>query len=326
MPLLKGYFTSDGYIGINRNIRFLKAVDLNNSWVDTLYVDPDNGSDSYDGKATNTPYLNLAKALAAASHEDVIYIRPKSPSQTDYVGDPTPITPATAVNWIVSVADYGLSLIGAGIGENGAHMVRLQGHASVTAYPTLDVRAPYVNVENLGFRAGGSTSGIVRASYTDSTTYANATYHSFGATFKGCHIRNAGTSGGLVIDSAWYTKAINCTFSSCNIGILIGATNSVPAEIVIDGCNWISAAGDTTACIKTTGAVTRIAIRNFSMNHAVPSGGSPNRYISIAAASTGLVSDGSTGAVDPTVADNMTLNSILYSNIWGDGVGPFVDA
>ena len=42
----------------------------------------------------------------------------------------------------------------------------------------------------------------------------------------------------------------------------------------------------------------------------IPTGGSPNQYISIASASTGLACTGYTGAAADTLTDNFTLNSI----------------
>jgi hypothetical protein len=280
------------------------------------FADFDSGTTGAYGNDMLKPQKNLKTILDHSDFGagDGVFIKPRAPDVSG--GDPAAITPATAVNWSIANADHSVSLIGTGL---GGYITRLQGHASVTASPTLTVAAPFVNIENLGLRRGGSTSGILKI-------LSAAAAYNFGCVVCNCHIRLADSAGGLIIESAWYTKVLNTIFSSCNVGLLIGSSVSEPAEIVSDGCHWISAVGDTTACIKTTGGVVRIDIRNFSMNHAVPSGGSPNRYVSIAAASTGLVSNGQTGAVDPTIADNMTLNGVLYSNIWGDGVGPFVDA
>lgn len=282
------------------------------------FVDFDSGTTGAYGNDMLKPQKNLKTILDHSDFGpgDGVFIKPRAPD----VSDPAAITPASATNWSIAVADYGVSLIGTGRGPNG-YMTRLQGHASATT-PTLSVNAAYVNLENLGLRRGGSTSGIVKFTYTDPGT----TYGSYGCKMSNCHVRLAQAAGGVVIESAWYTELYNVVFSSCNVGLQIGASNSVPVEIIVDWCKWISAVGDVTADINTSGAVTRISISNFIMNHAVPSGGAPNRYVNIAAASTGLVANGFTGAVDPTVADNMTLNGVLYSNIWGDGVGPFVDA
>jgi hypothetical protein len=281
------------------------------------FVDFDSGTTGAYGNDMLKPQKNLKTILDHSDFGpgDGVFIKPRTPDTTG--GDPNAITPAAAANWSIAYADHNVHLIGTGV---GGYMTRLQGHASVTASPTLTVNAPFVVLENLGFRRGGSTSGIVKFVTNASTGY------SFGSIMNYCHLRLADSAGGVIIESAWYTKILNTEFSSCNRGLVIGASNSVPVEIVVDWCKWISAVGDVTADIFASGAVTRISISNFIMNHAVPSGGSPNRYVSIGATSTGTIVNGSTGAVDPTIADNMTLNGVLYSNIWGDGVGPFVDA
>ena len=310
----------DGYVYINESIRFKKSIEFFDNWRNDYYVDPTNGDDTNAGTSTFSHLKNLATALTKSIAGDVIYIRPKVPDTTG--GDPTAITPATAANWSIPYAKHGVSIIGTGPGRApaGAQMTLLQGHASVTSSPVLDIAAPYCNIENLGFKRGGSTVGQVMSKTDASTRFAFAT------TFYKCWFRLGQSVGALITDAAWYDQIIKCTFSGCSVGILIGAGNSVPVGILIDGCDFEALAADVTADIKTSGAVTRILMKNLTFNHAVPSGGSPNKYVSVAAASTGLIANCFTGAADPTVADNMTLNSILYSNIWGDGVGPFVDA
>ena len=324
--LLRAHWTPE-YLEIDKNVKFLGAVELGNTWREPIFVDNDNGLDgAFNGRSTSKPYLNLAKGLTEAAAFDVIYIKPKAPEAgtPPYLGgDPGPITPATAVNWVIPYTKHGVQIVGCGVGRGaaGIQQTLLKGHAGVTAYPVLDIRAPYCNIENLGFKRGGSTSGLVRSSFLNSSAY-----QAFATTFYKLWLRLADAAGGIVTDSAWYDKIEKCIFSSCARAILIGASNSVPVGLSIEECDFDALVAEVTADIYTTGAVTRITMKKLNFNHAVPSGGAPNRYVSVAAASTGLISNCFTGAVDPTIADNMTLNGILYSHIWGDGVGPFVDA
>jgi len=282
------------------------------------FVDYDSGTTGAYGNDMLSPQKNLKTILDHTDFGagDGVFIKPRTPDVSG--GDPAAITPASAVNWTIANADHSVSLIGTGL---GGYITRLQGHGSVTAYPTLQINAPFVCLENLGLRRGASTSGIVKI-------YSAASAYNFGCVLKNCHIRLADAAGGVIIESAWYTKLLDCTFSSCRIGVYIGASISVPAEIVIAGGEFIGLTSEIDGNIFSSGAVTRISVHDMIMNHAVPafSGGSIARYIKFSATSTGLVANISTGAVDPTVADNMTLNGVLYSNIWGDGVGPFVDA
>lgn len=283
------------------------------------FVDYDNGSAGSQGKKPTDAQKYLDTILDKAGEWDVIYLRPRDPDTSG--GDPQSILPlSTTANFDVASTQHGLSLIGTGIGNNAAYSARIQGASGVTE-AAITVNAPYVNIENLGIRKGSSTAGSL---------YVTAA--AFASSVNNCHFRLGGTKassvGAVIIDSAWYNKITNSVFSACPIGIVLAATTSAPQEIVITGCEFNGGASAIDADIFSTGTVTRILIRDCYFDHAVPavSAGDKVRYIKFSAASTGLVANCFTGAVDPTVADNMTLDGVLYSNIWGDGVGPFVDA
>jgi len=283
-------------------------------WGNKVYfVDYDNGTATADGTNIKHPAKYLETVLSNVSEWDTVYIRPRDPDTTG--GDPQAITPASnAYNFYIPYTVHGVSLIGTGVGIPGvsAYQTRLQGHASTTSYPTLDVRSPFCNIENLGFRRGGSTAGNVWVKTDASTRY------SFASTFSNCHFRlgYSSSAAGLVIDSAWYTKVHNCTFSSCKGGIYIGAGHSVPVEIVIAGCDFIGLTSEIDTDIASSGAVTRILIKDCYFNHAIPAGGSTNKYIAFGATSTGLVANCYTGATAGTLATNMTLNGVKNAGIW----------
>jgi hypothetical protein len=291
-------------------------------WGQTVYfVDYDNGTVGASGLEMDTPQKNLATAISKANKWDVIYIRPRDPSETG--GDTNYITPATAANWEIPTGKYGISLIGTGVGLGmpGRWQTYLRGESTVTSSPTLDIKSCCTTVENLAFHRGASTVGQVRSMFT------NAVRYGFGNTISNCLFRYADGAGGFISDAAWYDTVQNSTFLRCRIGIYITSGNSVPTGITITGNDFIGLTTDIDADIFINDA-DRILIKDCYFNHAVPAhaSGSYLRYIYAATAATGLVANCYTGAVDPTVADNMTLNGILYSNIWGDGVGPFVDA
>lgn len=316
MPLLKGQNLA-GFIAINRNVRFQKAVDFNNAWQNTLYADYDDGSDSYDGKSSGLAFKNPATALTAASAEDVIYLRPRSPELGTggagpyYGGDPGDITPATAVNWVIPYLKYGLQLIGCGTHKT---QTCLQGHASVTASPVLDIRAPYCNIENLAFKPGGSTAGIIKTLFSDDTVY-----QAWANTFFKLWLRNAPAAGGLILGASSYDLVEDVTFSTNANGIVINCSNAVPYGIEVRNCYFEALAASVYADIATSGAIARFLATGCYFNHAVPAAGSPARYISIASASTGLVSDCYCGASNATIATHFTLNGIHNAHIWGEG-------
>jgi len=291
-------------------------------WGQTVYfVDYDNGTAGAAGTEMDAPQKNLATAISNANKHDVIYIRPRDPAETS--GDPNYITPASAANWAIPTGKYGMSLIGTGVGLGmpGRWYTYLRGESTVTASPTLDISSCFTTLENLSFHRGASTVGQVRSMFTDATRYG------FGNTINNCLFRFGDAAGAVVSNAAWYDTIQNSTFLRCRIGINIGSSNSVPTGVTIIGNDFIGLTTDIDADIFINDA-DRILIRDCYFNHAVPAhaSGSYLRYIYAATAATGLVANCFTGAVDPTVADNMTLNGILYSNIWGDGVGPFVDA
>ena len=324
MPLIRASL-KEGYFEINENIRFMKDVAFLNYWNKTWYVDYDGGSDDNNGKSEIKPVKNPATALSRASAGDIIYIRPRSPelgaegAGPYYGGDPGDITPATAVNWIIPYTKYGLSLIGCGAGRGpaGRSQTCLQGHADVTAYPVLDVRAPYSNIENLGFKAGGSTVGLVQTKFAD-----NSIYQAWANTFYKVWFRIALATGALVMDAGSYDNIEKCTFSFMatghGVGIMLLAGNDAPTGVVIRDCDFEGLVADIHADIQTSGAVKRILMDNLRFNHAVPTGGSPNKFVSIASASTGLLANSYCGAADATIATHFTLNGIHNAHIWGE--------
>ncbi len=291
-------------------------------WGNSWYVDYDNGKDGFSGRSPDAAVKNLQTAIDAASANDVVYVRPRTPNTTG--GDPYNITPASTTNWSIPYTKHGMSIIGCGngLGKQGNYHVGLQGSTTTTT-AAFHVCAPFTVIENINWRRGGTAIAPLKISYSDA-----GTDKAFGCTVYNCtfwQISSTAVNGALYLESSWHTGVYNCSFQKCSIGIYIGASNSVPVGLVIKGCDFQGLVADISADIYASGAVTNILIDDCVFNHAVPTGGS-NKYVVIGAASTGLISNCVTGAVDPTVADNMTLNSVLYSNIWGDGVGPFVDA
>jgi len=310
MPHLKGTRDSAGYIRVNEHVNFLKSVKFANDWAIPYYVDNNNGSDGYDGLSPSQALLNLSAALTKAVHGDIIYIRPKTP---DYAGgDPGVITPATAANWSITYGKYGLSLVGTGQGQGAASAQQtiLKGHATPTT-PVLDIKAAYCNIENLGFKKGtNTTDALVRSA-------GIADYYVFGTTIYGCWFRIGPSAGAFVTDSSWYDHVVKTTFSGCPVGIQIGASLSVPVGIVIRDCDFDGLIAEILADIKTSGAVAKILMTKLNFNHVLPTGGSPNKYVNIAAASTGLISDSYFGVADATIANSLTLNGIGNSHLWG---------
>jgi hypothetical protein len=312
MPFLKGQDV-DGYVQIDRNVRFMKSADINNSWNQTYYVDYDNGANTNSGLNSTIPFKDPRYALTVAGAYDVIYVRPRTPDTTG--GDPAHITPDTAANWTVPYASHGLSIIGAGTGRgfSGAYGTSLKGYTGLTT-PTLYVKAPLVNIENITWRgATACTAGVLKFSFAN----AGPDY-SFGGTVYGNTFWKASSTmgGALVMDSAWYMSILKNHFMSCYKGIVIGASNSVPVGIHIADCTWQALTAEVSTCIESSGAVTNILIQRTAMNHVLPTAGGSNKFIVFAAASTGEWMDSQIGATATTIGTNTTLNGVGYSKIY----------
>jgi hypothetical protein len=270
---------------------------------------------------------HLQDAIDAASHEDVIYVRPYQTHAQFVGGDPANILPESTANWSISHAKWGLSIIGtgAGSGKASAYGVNLAGSTTVQATPTMLVYAPYVSLENLAFRRGSGTLAGVEFLFADPGTTAS----SFGNTVYNCLFWKIGataTTGALNIDSAWHTSVLNSTFLSCSKGIYVGFTNSTMQGLTVKGCVFQALTAEVTADIYSVAGCANALIDNCRFNHVLPTGGSPNLYIYMGAASTGLFSNSFIGNTDETIATNTTLNGINYSHIYCQNEGELVNA
>lgn len=296
------------------------------------FIDYDYGTEGAGGLKPSDAHKYLQDAIDIASPWDVFYIRPRDPVY-DVGGGANYHLPESTSNWSIPYTAYGLSLIGTGIARgNTAMATYLRGGAVTTAAPVLLIKSCWNNIENLAFHVGASLQSHIRSQRSATATdraYAN-TYNSCIFRFGVDFIEN-NLQGGIHIESSSYESIYNCIFQACPTGIVVRTSVGAVTGIVISGCHFTGLATEVQCDICSPGGTFgNLSIKNCTFGHAVPAktvyAAALKRYIYIGAASTGLVSNCDTGAVDPTVADNMTLNGVLYSNIWGDGVGPFVDA
>ncbi len=286
-------------------------------WGSKVYfVDYENGTASAGGLKPSDSCKYLQSAIDLAGVWDVIYVRPRTPSLDG--GDPQKILPESTTNNSIANTKYGLSIIGTGTGRGvaGQTQTLISGGAVTTSTPVLNILAPFTTLENLGFKPGASTVGLVHSEST------SATVSSFQNTFYNCWFRDntavgSATYGAVYNDSSWYDQYLGCTFSGCVFGIYLQSTVSNITGLVIRGCDFDALIASVKADIYTSGVVTRILIDGCTFNHVLPTGGSPNKYISVAAASTGLVSNSYFGVADATIANSLTLNGIGNAHLWG---------
>lgn len=286
------------------------------------FIDYDNGNEGYSGDNPGAPLKYLQTALTNCAQWDVIFHRPRTVSDVTG-GSPTAITPQSTTNWTIAYTKQGVQIVGTspGNGIGSKYTTCLQGAASGST-PAFKIKAPFVGVENLSFHRGSSGTSYaldIRGGGADtSTSYAfqNSVYN--------CIILDndysaGGKSTGLHMDDAWYLQVEKCTFLDLGISIEIFATTTASQGVVIRDCDFLAKPANVKCDIYGNGAVTNILFDRLNFNHTIPSGGSPNLYISFGAASTGLFCNSWMGAAATTVATNTTLNGITTSGVYTYG-------
>lgn len=286
------------------------------------FVDFDNGVDGADGISAKSTGKHLQDAIDQSTPWDVIYVRPRDPAAgSGEGGGANYITPESTSNWSIPYTSYGLSIIGTGPGNgrNAAQITHLRGGAVTTAAPVMCVKSCWNNFENLAFHSGASLESQLQLKRT-----ATATDRAYGNSVTNCSFRfGAGLianhlQGGIHIESSSYDKILNCTFSASPIPIVVRTSAGSVQHLQIIGCEFQSTAAETCCDVFSAGTLTNFLLKDCTFGHAVPALASvviSGKYIYFGAACTGLVSNCITGAADPTIADNMTLNGVLYSNI-----------
>ena len=287
------------------------------------FVDYDNGVSGADGHSAKSPGKYLQTAIDQATPWDVIYIRPRDPAAGSGEGGGANYhLPESTTNWNIPYTAYGLSLIGTGISRGNTTMATyLRGGAVTTDEPVLELRSCWNNIENLAFHNGASDEAQIK-----SLRSATATDRAYANTYNSCIFRfgenfvENNLQGCIHIESSSYEGIYNCIFQASPCAINIRTSLGAVTGLVIQGCLFTGVATEVQGdIISAGGTLNNLTIKDCTFNHAVPSksvyAAALNRYVYIGAASTGLVSHCWTGAADPTVADNFTLNGVLYSEI-----------
>jgi len=312
MSLVKGPRDSAQFITINDKIRFKQGIRLDDSWGNEWYVDFENGVDGAGrGRSAATPFKNLAYALTAAAAWDVIYVRPRTPDVAG--GDPQAITPATAANWSIPNTHYGLQIIGCGRGHSphqAAYQTRLQGESTVTGVSPITVLAPYVVLEKLSIKRGGST-GVPLVNLS-----SVAAAYAFGAELYGCqlHMGNgtAAGSAAVLVASHWYASILKCHFERCGVGIGFTSTLANPAACVIEECTFNQVTGANYGDIVSAAtAVNRLRIHNNIFEQADPTLGTTVYIYMNGSSNTGIVSNNYFGTATLVTATIMTLGGLV---------------
>ena len=284
------------------------------------FVDGTNGLNGNPGTDPTLAVQTLARAIALASKDDTIYIRPQA------------VGVRYTENVTVPVSTHaGLSIIGTGNGHGNSvyQACSFKGVTSVDA-PVMILNSSYANVENIHFysNAAPTTNGfgvlmrwntpvglalnigsaIVNCSFTTNPDSPPAAGNAQAA------IRMDSTEGQLVQ---------GCFFEDCRVGISVGSTQSAAYSIKILNNNFGGLAANIAADIYMTD-VNIVDINDNTFNHAVPThaAGSLTKYIYVAGTSTGCMGRNYQAASDVAKGTNNTLSNILASGNFGAG-GPW---
>jgi len=232
-------------------VTFENGFDAINDGGQIWHVDGSLATGNAHGKDWANAMTTIQAAVTAASAYDTIYVKPKL--ITDATGDPT----SYAEVIIIPFGTHHLSIVGIGRGRTQGGLPQIKMGSGANAL--LTIRSAGCLIANIGFDGYGSTGGGILLDDDNSTKTA------FGTTITNCHFKNCvgsaanATAGGAIMWSAagnaWQVLISNCNFykNVCDICVL-GTSNTVPQDVVIEDCNFSNSAASTDCNIYAGGS------------------------------------------------------------------------
>lgn len=285
---------------------------------DIWYVDDTDGSDSHSGSQPTEGKATIQAAVDIAGPNDTIYLRPR-----DMGGDI--VYPGYSAhgyytgNIITKTTQQGLSIIGTGSG-NGSIGQKVQCMIEPTASSTaatISVRAPGVNIENVGVKqideSAGNAGGAINATSTYNTVQA------WGLTVSNCFFKDfqaAGSGiGTITLNTAHWATIQHCYFRESDMAIRIQSIEALVKAPTIKDCTFSGAAADVDCCIKM-GDVKNLLIDECRFLMAKPTAGSLDIYILMnGTAGSGMVNNCRFAHITKTVSHIITIvGQVLLCN------------
>jgi len=202
-------------VGVNRLSEIFAA---GNIW----FVDGTDGNDNHDGKTPGTAFALPSTAVAAASREGIIYIRPMSTVACAdvYYSD----------NITVDVTRPLLQFIGAGAGTIPGYRGSAQIRPATAASHIFSIQASGVCIENLHLNTTGGTSACVPI-YSQRLGYTGAT----SLQVRQCRFISSVTdsAAAIFLGSCQYNIIEDNLFLDCVVGVQAEATSGSPASYTI---------------------------------------------------------------------------------------------
>jgi len=235
----------------DQHVTFSQGASFGNGEGDVWFVDGTNGASGNNGTSWSTAVDTIQAAVTLAGPGDTIYVTAND--ITDATGDPTSYDETI----IIPAATSNLSIIGVSRGRTQGGLPQIKIGAGAVAM--LTVRAPGCLIANLGFNGYGSTGGGILLDDDNSTKSA------FGTSIINCHFKNCkmhathASAGGAINWSAegnaWQCLISDCKFykNVCDICV-IGTSNSVPQDVVIQNCRFSDSPSNTDCNIYAGGS------------------------------------------------------------------------
>jgi len=242
------------------------------------YVDGTNGASTNDAKSWSTAIDTIQGAIDLAGAGDTVYVT--SQLITDFTGDPT----SYAENVTITAGLNNLSIIGVSRGRTQGGLPQLK-VGSTTTQALLTVNAAGCLILNMGLNGIGATGGGILLDDDNSTTTA------FGTTIASCHFKNcvgttatnAATGGAIqwsTEGNAWQVLISGNRFYK-NVGdiVLLGTSNSVPQDVVIENNDFSGPAANTDCNLYLKGGsgMNGVVIKNNTFS-AIPAIGSATNH------------------------------------------------
>ena len=292
-------------------VTFENGFDALNDGGDIWHVDGSLSSGAANGKTWADAFTTIQAAITAASHHDIIFIRPKL--ITDFTGDPA----SYEENLIIPAATNNLSIIGVSRGRTQGGLPQLK-DGSGTTTAILIIRAPGCLIKNIGINGAGNTGGGILLDDDYSAKSA------FGTTIVGCHFKNCkghatdGRLGGAIMWSAqgnaWQVYiGYNRFYKNVTDICLIGTGSTRPQDVVIEH-NIFSGSASSTDCniygySVGGGGFGHGLIINDNVFGSLPalSSGSILRYVALTGTQSGMITNNVFGCVTDQAGTELTF-------------------
>lgn len=236
----------NGAIQINRLVSFEKGVKaiFAEPWADVWYVDGVNGSDRNSGRGQNKAKILISAAEAAASDNDVVYLKPGDhtlPAKLTWDLDdarliglsPIPHQPHLDL-WMATGSGFNPMMEVTGRGNIFANMTLRHGASTGNAgdLTALTVNGRYNYFENIyTYSPMYSQQDVVNTLPSTWTGYLGVKVTEHGNYFRGCHFGGEGLARDQVNFNV-YVTGIGTVFEDCSFITMLGSND--PSFVYLD--------------------------------------------------------------------------------------------